>query len=111
MRQTKTDKPYEVPHWNYQGDELKPDTSIPPERMRAFTLPSREGNWLNYPDGRREPFPGTEPKSSAPQQMKCAVRGLVMAPLGRTPGAMCGHVITGGKLCGFSGSCEHQRHE
>ena len=54
---TTTDKPYEVPYWNYQGTELKPDPSIPPERMHAFTLPSRAGDWLYYPDGRIEPFP------------------------------------------------------
>ena len=57
MRQTTTDKPYVVPHWNYQGNELKPDPSIRPERMRAFELPSRMGNWLHYPDGRIEPSP------------------------------------------------------
>lgn len=108
MRQTTTDTPYIAPHWNYQGDELKPDTSIQAERMRAFALPSRTGNWLHYPDGRVEPFPGTEPK---PKEMRCAVRGLVVAPRGRTPGAMCSHVITGGKLCGFSAQCEHQRAE
>lgn len=106
MRQTTTPRPYEVPYWQYQGTELKPDSSIPPERMRAFALPSRMGDWLHYPDGRIEPFPGTEPVA---KQMHCAVRGLVVAPRGRTPGAMCGHIITGGKLCGFSGKCEHQR--
>ena len=57
MRQTTTDKPYEVPCWQYQGTELKPDPSIAPERMRAFDLPSRMGDWLHFPDGRREPFP------------------------------------------------------
>lgn len=106
MRQTNT---YTPPPGDYQGTELKPDPSIRPERMHAFTLPSRVGDWLYFPDGHREAFPGNEPKTSAPQQMKCAVRGLVVAPRGRTPGAMCGHVITGGKLCGLSGHCEHQR--
>lgn len=43
------------------------------------------------------------------QTKQCAVHGLVVAPRGRMPGAMCGYVITGGKLCGFSGQCEHQR--
>lgn len=58
MRQTTTtDKPYEVPYWNYQGNELKPDPGIPAERMRAFALPSRMGDWLHYPDGRVIPFP------------------------------------------------------
>lgn len=53
----KDGEPYTPPPWNYQGNELKPDTSIPPERMRAFTLPSRTGDWLHYPDGRVIPFP------------------------------------------------------
>ena len=37
MRQTTT-KPYEVPYWNYQGDELKPDPSIPPERLSTSAI-------------------------------------------------------------------------
>lgn len=106
MRQTTIDKPYQVPHWNYQGTELKTDPSIPQERMHAFALPSRMGDWLHYPDGRIEAFPGTAP---VPKQLLCAVRGLVVAPRGRAPGAMCGHVITGGNLCRFSGQCWHQR--
>ena len=57
MRQTTTDKPYEVPSHCYQGNELKPDPSIATERMHAFTLPSRAGDWLYYPDGRIDPFP------------------------------------------------------
>ena len=104
-----TGQPYTPPPWDYQGTELNTNPSIPTARLHAFTLPSRMNDWLHYPDGRVLPFPGTEPKSSAPQQMTCAVRGLVVAPRGRTPGVMCGHVITGGKLCGFFGQCEHQR--
>ena len=33
----------------------------------------------------------------------CAVNGLIRR------GAMCSQVIVGGKLCGYSGKCEHQR--
>ena len=33
----------------------------------------------------------------------CAVRGLIQR------GAMCSQIIVGGKLCGYSGKCEHQR--
>lgn len=108
MRQSTNEKPYEIPSGCYQGNELKPSPSIPPERMYAFTLPSRSGDWLYYPDGRKERFPGTEP-SSEQRPMTCAVRGLVVAPRGRAPGSMCGHVLTGGKLCGFDGQCKHQR--
>lgn len=43
------------------------------------------------------------------QNKQCAVHGLVVAPRGRLAGAMCGYVITGGKLCGFAGQCVHQR--
>ena len=34
---------------------------------------------------------------------KCAVRGLVQ------PNAMCGHLIVGGSLCAYKGSCQHQQ--
>lgn len=57
MRKIKQDEPYEVPYWQYQGNELKTSPSIPAERLLAFTLPSRVGDWLYYPDGRREAFP------------------------------------------------------
>jgi hypothetical protein len=33
----------------------------------------------------------------------CAVQGLIRR------GAMCSQIIVGGKLCGYSGKCEHQR--
>lgn len=33
---------------------------------------------------------------------KCAVNGMVR------PGAMCGSVIVGGKLCGHAGECQHK---
>jgi len=33
----------------------------------------------------------------------CAVRGLIRR------GAMCSQIISGGKLCGYTGKCEHQR--
>lgn len=33
----------------------------------------------------------------------CAVGGMIR------PGAMCGSVIVGGKLCGHNGPCEHRR--
>ena len=56
MRQP-TDHPYKPPSDQYQGDELQQNPGLLPERMRAFTLPSRNGNWLHYPDGRRTPFP------------------------------------------------------
>ena len=34
---------------------------------------------------------------------KCVVRGLVR------PNAMCGHLIVGGALCAYKGSCQHQQ--
>ena len=34
---------------------------------------------------------------------KCSVRGLIFK------GAMCGHVIVGGRKCGYVGDCEHKR--
>lgn len=57
MRQTKEVQPYKPPANCYQGDELKPNPGMPPERLYAFTLPSRNGKWLHYPDGRRVLFP------------------------------------------------------
>lgn len=35
--------------------------------------------------------------------MLCAVKGAIR------PGAMCGAVIVGNKLCGFDDACEHQQ--
>lgn len=32
----------------------------------------------------------------------CSVGGMIR------PGAMCGQVIVGGKLCGYSGECQHK---
>ena len=44
-----------------------------------------------------------ERKTPEPQERPlCAVRGLIR------PGAMCGSVIVGGKLCGFDGACPHK---
>lgn len=38
----------------YLAPELKVNPGILPERMAAYDLPSRVGNWRLYPDGRRE---------------------------------------------------------
>lgn len=38
----------------YRAPELKVNPGILPERMAAYDLPSRVGNWRIYPDGRRE---------------------------------------------------------
>lgn len=35
-------------------------------------------------------------------RLRCAVGGMVK------PGAMCGAVIVGGKLCGHPGECQHK---
>lgn len=43
------------------------------------------------------------------EKKQCAVCGLLKAPMSRMPGAMCGHIIVGGKLCGYAGQCQHQR--
>ena len=40
---------------------------------------------------------------------KCAVGGMLADPTRYRASAMCGHVIVGGKLCGYAGDCEHQR--
>lgn len=52
MRHINEDQPYTPPSWQYQGAELKTSSA-----MRAFTLPSRMGDLLHYPDGRVLPFP------------------------------------------------------
>lgn len=41
-------------------------------------------------------------------EIKCAVKGMLVAPTKRSYGAMCGHVFVGGNECGFKGKCEHQ---
>lgn len=41
----------------YPCPELERPAGVTAERFVAFALPSRVGNWLHYPDGRREPFP------------------------------------------------------
>lgn len=38
----------------YDGQELRTNPGIPPERMLAYSLPSRVGNRLHYPGGRVE---------------------------------------------------------
>lgn len=40
---------------------------------------------------------------------QCAVRGLLFAPRGRMPGAMCEHIIVGSERCGYEGQCKHKR--
>lgn len=70
MRQINDDKPYVIPYGNYQGTKLKPDPSIRPERMRAYELPSRVGDWLYYPDGHKEPFPGSAADEQARSNQK-----------------------------------------
>ena len=54
------DKPYKPQACDYQGTELLLNPGILPGRMQAYSLPSRAGDWLYYPDGRVERFPGTE---------------------------------------------------
>lgn len=51
------DKPYKPPSHQYQGTELQLNPGMDPERLRAFTLPSRVGDQLHFPDGRIETFP------------------------------------------------------
>lgn len=54
------EKPYQPPPWAYQGTELRQNPGMLPGRMHAYSLPSRVGGRLHYPDGRVERFPGTE---------------------------------------------------
>jgi hypothetical protein len=59
MPKTPPQKPYTPPSNRYQGIELKPHPGLPAARIYAFTLPSRVGGQLYYPDLSRrvEPFP------------------------------------------------------
>jgi hypothetical protein len=41
---------------DYLGEQLQRNPGIRPERFVAFTLPSRVGNRLHWPDGRVTPF-------------------------------------------------------
>lgn len=52
---------YTPPAGDYDGKELQRTPGIPDSRFRAFELPSRAHGLLNYPDGRRIPFPDAEP--------------------------------------------------
>ena len=60
-----TTKPYKPSRSQYQGDELKGNPGIPASRMHAFTLPSRVGSRLHYPDGTVKPFPATSNQDAA----------------------------------------------
>lgn len=42
----------------YPCPELARVPGVTADRFVAFSLPSRVGNWLHYPDGRRVRFPG-----------------------------------------------------
>lgn len=44
---------------SYAGTELLQNPGIPAARFAAYTLPSRSGDWLYYPDGQVQPFPGS----------------------------------------------------
>jgi len=54
------DKPHKPQAWEYQGAELRQNPGMLPGRMHAYSLPSRVGGRLYYPDGRVERFPGSE---------------------------------------------------
>lgn len=43
---------------DYQGRELQRNAGVTDGRFAAFEKPSRVGDWLHYPDGRKERFPG-----------------------------------------------------
>ncbi len=44
---------------DYQGRELHRNAGVAESRFAAFTKPSRVGDWLHYPNGRKERFPGS----------------------------------------------------
>lgn len=43
----------------YPCPELARPAGVAESRFVAFTKPSRVGDWLHYPDGRKERFPGS----------------------------------------------------
>lgn len=49
----------------YLAPELRPNASMPPERMTAYRLPSRVGNQLFYPGGRVEAIAATDLQAGA----------------------------------------------
>jgi hypothetical protein len=51
----------------------------------------------------------SERKTNMQSKNTCAVGGVLKSPTRAGQGAMCGSIIVGGKLCGFSGECPHQR--
>jgi hypothetical protein len=55
--------------------------------------------WVMGRDGVKRWADTNEPVEMRPT---CAVGGMVR------PGAMCGAVIVGGKLCGHAGECQHK---
>lgn len=52
--------PTEWQRGQYNGAELQPDPSIPPQRMAAYHLPSRVGDRLYWPGGRVTGLNGNE---------------------------------------------------
>ncbi|MBB6578443.1 hypothetical protein HNP33_002525 [Comamonas odontotermitis] len=55
---------------SYAGTELLQNPGIPAARFAAYTLPSRSGDWLYYPDGQVMPFPS----SAADQATQAAIK-------------------------------------
>ena len=55
---------------NYHCPELARNPGIPIARYAAYDLPSRAGDWLYYPDGRVEPFPGSKADLAAQAAVK-----------------------------------------